>query len=192
MKLLLDFFPIALFFISYKLFDIYIATAITMAASLIQIIYNRIKHQCFEKMHVISFGIILVLGSATLIFHNPWFIKWKPTGIYWLTSLIFILSPLVTTKKPLVQRMMESNFDLPAKIWSRLNHAWVIFFIIMGGLNLYVAYFYSTNTWVNFKLFGGAGLTLLFVCLQALYLSRHVLEKGLDKKIQVNSSKSIP
>lgn len=176
MKLLLDFFPIALFFIGYKLFGIYIATGIAMAASLVQVVYFRLKHKRFEKMHVINFGIISVLGSATLFFHNPWFIKWKPTGIYWLTAIIFILSPVVT-KKSLIQRMMESNIRLPARIWKRLNYSWALFFMLMGALNLYVAYSYSTDVWVNFKLFGGGGCTFLFVCLQALYLARHVLDK---------------
>jgi intracellular septation protein len=177
MKLLIDFFPMVLFFISYKIFDIYTATAVAMIASFIQIVYYRFKHQRFEKMHLISFVIIFIFGSATLFFHNPWFIKWKPTGIYWLTSLIFILSTFFAGKKPLIQRMMEHNVHLPKKIWYRLNNAWIIFFALMGALNLYVAYFYSTNTWVNFKLFGGIGLTLIFVCLQAVYLTKHVLEK---------------
>ena len=175
MKLLIDFFPIVLFFLSYKLFGIYVATAIAIFSSCLQVLYHRFKHQHFEKMHLISFGIISLLGGATLFFHNPWFIKWKPTGIYWITAMIFILSSLVARKKPLIQRMLESHFRLPTKIWHRLNYAWALFFIVMGLLNLYVAYYYSTDVWVNFKLFGGAGVTAAFVCLQAFYLSKHVL-----------------
>ena len=180
MKFLFDFFPIVLFFIGYKLFGIYNATAIAMVASLAQVIIHRIIHQRFEKMHLYSLAIIFVLGGATLFFHDPWFIKWKPTGIYWVTSLVFIASPLVT-KKPLIQKMMDSNISLPQNIWYRLNYAWAIFFIGMGCANLYVAYYYSTDAWVNFKLFGGAGLTLLFVFLQALYLSRHLIEKEAEE-----------
>lgn len=176
MKFLFDFFPIVLFFIGYKLFGIYTATAIAIGASLLQVILYRIIHQRFEKMHLYSLAIISVLGGATLFFHDPWFIKWKPTGVYWLTSVIFLVSPLFT-KKPLIQKMMDTNINLPQNIWYRLNYAWSVFFIVMGGANLYVAWHYSTDTWVNFKLFGGAGFTLIFVFLQAIYLTRHLIDK---------------
>lgn len=178
MKLFFDFFPIILFFISYKFFGIYTATAIAMSASLIQVVIYRIKYQRFEAMQLISLGIITLLGGATLFFHNPWFIKWKPTGIYWLTAIIFIASALFTPK-PVIQRIMESNIHLPVLIWKRLNYAWSLFFLGMGALNLYVAYYYSTDTWVNFKLFGGSGLTLLFIILQASYLARHLIDKDI-------------
>jgi intracellular septation protein len=191
MKLLFDFFPIALFFIGYKLFGIYVATAIAMTASFFQVIFYRLKHQRYEKMHVYSFIIIFILGGATLFFHNPWFIKWKPTGIYWLTALIFIASPLVT-KQPLIQKMMQNNISLPRKIWFRLNYTWAAFFILMGTANLYVAYYYSTDVWVNFKLFGCAGFTLLFVFLQAIYLTRHIIEKDAEQQTTADSSKSLP
>lgn len=175
MKLLFDFFPILLFFICYKFFGIYPATAVAMIASVLQVVIHRIKHQRYEKMHLISLGLILILGGATLFFHNPWFIKWKPTGIYWLSSLVFLGSSFIG-KKPLIQKMMESNVTLPTPIWQRLNIAWSIYFLLMGGLNLYVAYYYDTDIWVNFKLFGGAGCMLLFVFIQALYLSKHSSE----------------
>lgn len=181
MKLLFDFFPILVFFICYKLFGIYAATAVAMVASLLQVILYRLKQQRYEKMHLISLGLIVVLGGATLFFHNPWFIKWKPTGIYWLTALVFLGSAFIG-QKPLIQKMMEGNISLPAKIWRRLNWAWMIFFIVMGALNLYVAYSFSTDIWVNFKLFGGAGLTLVFVFLQAMYLTRHVIEKDFEQQ----------
>lgn len=186
MKLLFDFFPILLFFICYKFFGIYPATGVAMVASLVQVVFHRLKHQHYEKMHVISMLLILVLGSATLFFHNPWFIKWKPTGIYWLSSLVFLGSTFIG-KKPLIQKMMEGNINLPSKVWERLNTAWALFFIVMGALNLYVAYYYNTDVWVNFKLFGGAGFTMLFVFLQALYLTRHVVEKDLEKQASRNS-----
>lgn len=175
MKLLFDFFPVLLFFLSYKLFGIYEATAVAMAASLLQVCFHRLRHQHFEKIHVINLIIIVSLGSATLFFHNPLFIKWKPTGLYWITSLVFLLSAFFG-KKPLIQKMMESNLLLPSKIWYRLNYAWVLFFSVMGLANLYVAYFYNTDTWVNFKLFGTTGFTLLFIFIQALYLTRHAIE----------------
>lgn len=175
MKLLFDFFPIFLFFACYKLFGLYSATAVAMAASLFQVIFHRIKYQQYEKLHLISLGLILVLGSATLFFHNPWFIKWKPTGIYWLSSLVFLGSGLIGDK-PIIQKMMENNVTLPNHIWHRLNIAWGIYFTLMGGLNLYVAYTFDTDFWVNFKLFGGVGFMLVFVFLQALYLTKHTTQ----------------
>ncbi len=175
MKLLFDFFPIVLFFISYKFFDIYYATAIAMGASVVQVLFFRFKHQRYEKIHLASLALILILGGATLFFHNPWFIKWKPTGIYWLSSLVFLGSNFIGAK-PIIQKMMDSNVSLPPKIWRRLNYAWAIYFALMGGLNLYVAYFYTTDFWVNFKLFGGAGFMLIFVLIQALYLTKHAIE----------------
>lgn len=180
MKLLFDFFPIVLFFLAYKFLDIYYATAIAMAASVAQVVFFRLKYQHYEKLHVVSLGLILVLGGATLFFHNPWFIKWKPTGIYWLSAMVFIGSNFIGSK-PIIQRMMESNVSLPTKIWLRLNYAWAFYFSVMGGLNIYVAYFYTTDFWVNFKLFGGVGCMLLFVFIQALYLAKHAVEASSNR-----------
>ncbi len=180
MKLLFDFFPIVLFFIVYKCCDIYTATAVAMIASVTQVIFYRFKFQQYDKMHLISLAIIVVLGSATLLFHNPVFIKWKPTGIYWLSSLVFLGSGFIGSK-PLIQKMMEENVQLSSSVWHKLNNAWAVFFVLMGSLNLYVAYYYDTDAWVNFKLFGGVGFTLLFVLMQAFYLSKHMDEKKLEK-----------
>lgn len=182
MKLLFDFFPIVLFFIGFKLFNIYVATAIAMLASSLQVLYFRLRHQRYEKMHVINFFIILISGSATLFFHNPLFIKWKPTAIYWITAMVFLLSPYFS-KKSLIQRTLEPNIALPDKIWQKLNVAWSVFFIFIGILNLYVAYYFSTNSWVNFKLFGCLGLIIVFVCVQALYLTKH-MHKNVFKEVQ--------
>ncbi|HGP3637344.1 TPA: septation protein A [Legionella pneumophila] len=181
MKLLFDFFPIVLFFIVYKFFGIYTATAVAMIASLSQVALYRLKFQHYEKMHLFSLAIIMILGGATLFFQNPWFIKWKPTGIYWLSTLVFFSSSYIGSK-PLIQKMMETNINLTTKIWYRLNLAWTLFFIVMGALNLYVAYHYDTDVWVNFKLFGGVGFTLLFVLIQAFYLTKHTDEKGFEKQ----------
>lgn len=181
MKLLFDYFPVLLFFICYKLFGIYPATAVAMGASVIQVFLHRLKHQRYEKMHLISMSLIMVLGGATLFFHNPWFIKCKPTGIYWLSSLVLFGSRFIG-KTTLIEKMMGGNIQLPSQIWSRLNAAWAFFFIGLGALNLYVAYHYDTDVWVNFKLFGGAGFTLLFVFIQSLYLTRHIIEKDLVKQ----------
>lgn len=180
MKLLFDFFPVLLFFICYKFYGIYYATALAMAASVFQVLFFRIKHQHYDKLHLISLSLILVLGGATLFFHDPWFIKWKPTGIYWLSSLVFLGSNFIG-KKTIIQKMLDNNISLPQKIWKRLNTAWAMYFICMGGLNLYVAYYYNTDFWVNFKLFGGVGCMLIFVFIQAIYLTKHSSEISSSK-----------
>ncbi len=192
MKLLFDFLPIFVFFVCYKSFGIYTATAVAMILSIFQVVFFRLKYQRYEKLHIVSLVLICVLGGATLIFHDPWFIKWKPTVIYWLSGVVFFSSVFIG-KKPVIQKIMENNITLPLKIWRRLSYAWTIFFIMMGVINIYVAYHYDTDTWVNFKLFGGAGSTLVFVLLQALYLAKHVKEpvnshkisnKALKKRLQ--------
>ncbi len=183
MKLLFDLFPIMVFFCGYKLFGLYGATAFAMVAAILQVLFYRLKHQRYEKMHLVSLGLIVVLGSATLFFRNPWFIKWKPTGIYWFSSLLFLGSSFLGSK-PLIQKMMEANVDLPRTIWYRLNAAWCIFFIVMGFVNLYVAYSFTTDVWVAFKLFGGIGFTLMFVFLQALYLSKHLSVNDLKQRVR--------
>lgn len=186
MKLLFDLFPVLLFFISYKCFGIYYATAVAMVASLFQVFFFRYKHGRYEKMHLISFALIFILGGATLFFHNPWFIKWKPTGLYWLTALVFLGSRFIGSKT-LIQKMMENSISLPLTIWYQLNYAWTGFFIFMGSLNLYMAYNYSTDVWVNFKLFGGAGLTLLFILMQAIYLNKHLVEQEVEAQSSQDS-----
>lgn len=185
MKLLFDFFPILLFFIAYKIFDIYAATAVAMLAAIAQVVYQKIKFNTFEQIHLISLGLILILGSMTLFLHNPWFIKLKPTCIYWLFSLVFLFSSF--TKKTIAQKLMENNISLGKNIWLRLNLAWTFFFLIMGIANLYVAFNFNTNIWVNFKLFGGAGLTLLFILIQSIYLSNH-LAKNKSNSTQLHTN----
>jgi len=118
-------------------------------------------------------ALIFVLGGATLIFHKVIFIKWKPSIIYWLFSLLLIGSQFIG-KMTLIHRMIGDKIVLPKKIWSRVNLSWGIFFLLMGFLNLYVVYHYSTSSWVNFKLFGTLGLTIVFVFLQVIYMSRHM------------------
>jgi intracellular septation protein len=173
MKLLFDFFPIILFFIAYKLVGIYVATAVAMLASLIQTMSFWFKHRRFELTHIITLAIILILGSATIILHDAMFIKWKPTAVYWLFALLFLGTQFIGNKT-LIQRMMDGKLTLPDVIWTRLNLSWSIFFVAMGIANLYVVYHFSTNTWVNFKLFGTLGLTIVFVVVQSLYIARHI------------------
>ncbi|MDZ4261407.1 MAG: septation protein A [Pseudomonadota bacterium] len=173
MKLLYDFFPILLFFVAYKIFDIYVATAVAIVASFIQVGWFWLQYRRVEKMHVITLLMITVLGGATLIFHDDTFIKWKVSVVNWLFGIVFLGSQFIG-KKPVIQRMMEASVELPQKIWTRLNLVWALFFISTGFLNLYVAYNYDLDTWVNFKMFGMLGLTFLFILAQALFIGRYV------------------
>jgi intracellular septation protein len=173
MKLLFDFFPILLFFIAYKLFGIYVATAVAMLASFLQVASCWFKHHRFESTHLITLVIILLLGSATIFLHNAMFIKWKPTAVYWIFALLFLTTQFIGNKT-LIQRMLDKKVSLPKLIWQRLNLTWGIFFAVMGIANLYVVYNFTTNIWVDFKLFGTLGLTILFVVLQSFYIGRYI------------------
>lgn len=173
MKLLFDFLPIVVFFLTFKLYDIYTATAVAIAASILQVGLLWLRYRTVERMHLITLVMIVVLGGATLILHDELFIKWKPTAINWAFAMVFLVSPWFM-KKPLIQMMMEKGVSLSDAIWQRLNLIWVAFFIVMGCANWYVFTYFDTNTWVNFKLFGTLGLTLLFVLLQAAFLSKHI------------------
>lgn len=173
MKLLFDFFPILLFFLGYKFYGIYIATIIAMIASLLQVMFFWLKHRKIEMMHSVTLILILVLGTATLFSHNTIFIKWKPTAIYWVFSLLFLGSQKIGAK-PFIQRLMDGKITLPQNIWQRLNLSWAIFFGCMGGMNLYVAYKFNTDIWVNFKMFGTLGSTLVFGILQSLYMAKYI------------------
>lgn len=172
MKLLFDFFPILLFFIAYKLYGIYVATAVAIAASFLQVGLFWLKHRRFENMHLITLVLIAVLGGATLFLQNEMFIKWKPSVLNWVFGLVFLGSQFIG-RKNITERMLGKNISLPAPVWTRLNLSWVVFFMVMGFANLYVVYSFDTNTWVNFKLFGMMGLTLAFAFGQAAYLYRY-------------------
>jgi intracellular septation protein len=199
MKILFDLLPVILFFAAYKVaasnpsgaFDlasrwlgdgiaatqapILLATAVAILATIGQIAWVWTRHRKVDTMLWVSLAIILVFGGATLLFHNPTFIKWKPTALYWLFGSVLAVSALVF-RRNLIRRMLEGQVQLPDRIWSRLNLAWSVFFMLMGFLNLYVAYNFSEETWVDFKLFGGMGLMLAFVLGQGFYLSRHMEE----------------
>ncbi len=180
MKLLLDFFPIILFFIAYKLGDIYIATTAAILASLAQVVWSRWQTGQFQKMPLATFASLFLLGGATLLFRNDMFIKWKPTVLYWVLSLVFLGSHFIGDK-PVFQRAIEKNINLPDKIWRQLNLCWSVFFLGMGITNLYVVYHFDTSTWVNFKLFGTMGLTFIFIILQGFYIAKHHSEPTQEK-----------
>jgi intracellular septation protein len=173
MKLLLDFFPIALFFVAFKFWGIYVATGVAMAATVAQIGWLKFSNGKVEPMQWLSLGIIVVFGGATILAHDETFIKWKPTVLYWMMG-IALAGGLLFFRKNLLKSLMGSQMQLPEPAWRAMNWSWVTFFAVMGVLNLWVAFNFDTNTWVNFKLFGGLGLMALFVVAQALYLGRYM------------------
>ena len=190
MKFLFDFFPIALFFITFKFYDdpqegVLAATAVAIIATILQVLLFWLKNKRVEKMHIITLVLITVLGGATLILKDPVFILWKPTAVNWMFAIAFLGSQFVGDK-PFVKRMMAHAVELPETVWMKLNLAWVVFFTAMGFANLYVAFTYDLSTWVDFKTYGMLGLTILFVILQAVFLAKHMPEEKLitDKDVE--------
>ena len=176
MKLLIDFFPIILFFAAFKVWGIYTATAVAIVATVLQIAYLRVRHGKVEPMQWVSLGVIVIFGGATLLAHSETFIKWKPTVLYWLMGGALLIAQLVF-RKNLIRSLMGTQMALPDNAWRVLNWSWAGFFAIMGVVNLWVAYTFDTDTWVNFELFGGLGFMLVFVVAQALYLSRYLKDE---------------
>jgi intracellular septation protein len=176
MKFLFDLFPVILFFIAFKLQGIYVATGVAIAASFAQIGWLWLRGRKIDAMLWVSLAIIVVFGSATLLLHDETFIKWKPTVLYWLFASVLSVSALLF-RKNLIRTMLGEQIQMPDPAWNKLNFSWVGFFACMGVLNLYVAFNYPTDTWVNFKLFGGMGLMLAFVIGQGLFLAKYVEQK---------------
>jgi intracellular septation protein len=176
MKFLFDVFPVVLFFAAYKLAGIYAATAMAIAATFAQVGWLRLRRRRVEPMLWASLAIIVVFGGATLALHDETFIKWKPTVLYWMFGAVLAGAALLF-RRNLIRAAMGREVKLPEAVWAQLNWSWVVFFAFMGALNLFVAYHYPTELWVNFKLFGGVGLMLVFVVAQALFLARHVGEE---------------
>jgi intracellular septation protein len=175
MKLLFEFFPVVFFFIAYKFFDIYVATAVAIAATFVQVAVAWFGTRKVATMQLVTLAIIIVFGGLTLYLQDEQFIKWKPTVINWLFGGAFLASQLIG-KRTAIERLMGANLTLPKEVWRRLNFGWVLFFLGMGAANLYVMSHFDRDTWVNFKLFGMLGLTVVFIFLQALYLSRYIAE----------------
>jgi intracellular septation protein len=200
MKLLFDVFPVILFFIFFKFGNshpetaeailaafhivlaesikpaIFLATLVSIFATTFQILWTKYRHGKVDAMLWVSFSVIFFFGGATLIFHNDTFIRWKPSVLYWLFSLALLGSNLVF-KKNLIRSMLSSKMALPVRVWNRLNLSWGLFFAALGFVNLYVAYTYTIETWVDFKLFGFTGLMLIFIVAQSLWLAKYVTEK---------------
>jgi intracellular septation protein len=180
MKFLFDLFPVIVFFVGYQLADdshtgILYGTGAAIVASFLQVGYLWIRGRRIENMYWITLILLVVLGGATLALQDERFIKWKPTAVNWVFALAF-LGSAVFTRKNLLRRMLEHTVTLPDPIWTRLNLAWVAFFLFSGCLNLIIAYNFATDVWVNFKLFGMVGLTIAFAIGQGFYLARHVKE----------------
>lgn len=208
MKLLFDFLPIILFFLTFKLAEgdktaaaqwasdwlgfavaggkvgpteapVLLATAVVILATLAQVAWLKLRGQKVETILWVSLALVVVLGGMTIWFRSETFIKWKPSALYWAMGLALWLSPLLFGKN-LLKALLGQQLKLPDRVWHRLNFAWVAFFGLMGLLNLWVAYHFSTDTWVNFKLFGGMGLMLLFTLAQGVYISRHLPQEPGD------------
>jgi intracellular septation protein len=171
MKLLLDFFPILLFFGAFKIWGIFVATTVAIVATLLQLAWMRYSTGRTEPMQWLSLGVIVVFGGATLIAQDETFIKWKPSVLYWAMGGALLVGQ-VFFRRNWLQSLMKSQMALPDHAWRVMLWSWCGFFAVMGVLNLWVAYHFDTDTWVNFKLFGGMGLMLVFVLAQAMYLGR--------------------
>ena len=197
-KFLFDLFPVIIFFVAYKLGDahpeatqqilqslglpqpagvndkpgIYLATFVAIIASIMQILWVKLRGHKVETMLWVSLGIIVVFGGATLWLHDESFIKWKPTVLYWVFAATIFGAALFG--RNLIRGLMNTQLELPEVAWSRLNLSWGGFFAVMGLVNLWVAFNYSTDAWVNFKLFGSMGLMLVFVVAQGMMLSKYM------------------
>lgn len=177
-KLLFDLFPLILFFIAFKNFDIYTATAVAMAAAVAQILWLKTRRKVIETTHWINLSVIVVFGSATLFFQNDAFIKWKPTVLYWLFAAILLGSHWFLGRN-LMQKLMGTQLVLPKLAWTKLNYSWASFFIISGALNLFIAFsgYFTESQWVNFKVFGSLVLLVIFVVIQSLWLGKYMKDQ---------------
>ena len=173
MKQFFDFIPLLVFFAVYKFYDIYTATAALMVVTVLQIAITWFTLRKLEKMHLITLAMVLVFGGFTLFFHDDAFIKWKVTVINLLFSAALLVSQFVL-KKPLIKQMLGKEMQLPDAIWSRVNLAWAGSFAVAAATNTYIAFHLPQEVWVNFKVFGLLGMTLLFTVATVFYLYRHL------------------
>jgi intracellular septation protein len=211
MKLLLDFLPLLLFFGSFKYGDahkdwaaafatehfgflvlggkvgpeeapVLLATLVVIAATLVQVLVQKLRGKKIDLMLWVNLGVVVVLGGLTVWLHDPTFIKWKPTGYYWGVALTFWGSQALFGRNILKALLKDAELIMPEAIWRRLNWAWVLFFAAMGVLNLWVAYHFSTSAWADFKVFGATGLMFVFMLAQGLYMGRHIEGQENDGK----------
>ncbi len=180
MKFLFDFFPAAAFLIAMFIPEnreegIYLATKVIIVTSFLQIIISWIVTRRVEKQYVLIFLVVLILGSATLFLHDERFIKWKPTIVFWMFALICLGSEFIG-KSNIPQKLMGHMFDAPAPVWLRVNISLTTFFAVLGIINIYVAYNYTTETWAFFKVFGVMGINFVFILALVMYMSRYMVE----------------
>lgn len=180
MHMLYDLIPVILFFVSFKLYGIYVATQIGIVATLVQVLTTRWFRKKWDKMQIVTLIAFLLFGGMTLYFHDPLFVKWKPTVVFGVFSLVIFYTQFFT-QKPLIQRLMEATMHengsiVPANIWRRVNLLWACFFLVLGLINIYIAYAFSLEAWVNFKFYGISSALIIFSILQAAYLMRYVIE----------------
>ncbi len=202
MKILFDFLPIALFFGMFRYADgqkewaattasqwlgfmvsggvvgeteapVLLATVVVIVATIAQILFLKLRGKKIDGMLWVSLALVTVLGGATIYFHSESFIKWKPTLLYWAMGSGLLFSQLVL-KKNGIKAVMGEQLTLPESVWRTVSFSWVAFFTVMGCLNLWVAFNFSTSAWVNFKLFGGMGLMVVFVAAQMAFLSKYI------------------
>src|SRR5437016_7861234 len=174
MKFLYDLFPVALFFVAIQVWDIFVATAVAIGATIVQVGWLLVRRKKVQPMLWATLVIIVVFGGLTLYLRDKTFILWKPTVLYWLFGCV--LAGAALARRNLIRALLSEQLRLPERIWSRLNWSWVGFFAFMGVVNLYVAFNYSEKVWATFKLFGGMGLMLLFAVLQSLVLAKYDMD----------------
>ncbi|WP_298444222.1 septation protein A [uncultured Ferrimonas sp.] len=172
MKQLLDFLPLLVFFVAYKFYGIFAATAAIIAASAIQLGLMYTLYRKVEKMHLITFALLFVFGGATVFFQDDTFIKWKVTIVYGLFTLALLISNLMD--KPVMKAMLGKEMKLPDLIWKKVGYGWAAFFASCASANLYIAFNLPQETWVNFKVFGLTGLTIGFTVLTFIYLFKYL------------------
>lgn len=182
MQFLFDIFPVLVFFIAYKLADIYVATGAILVAVVIQVVAQWLLKRKLSTMALVSSVLVLVFGGLTLLIHDEAFIQWKVTVVNWLFAAGFLASHFLG-EKTIIERLMGESIELPRPLWRRLNLAWTGFFLFLGAINVYVMKSFALDVWVNFKFYGVIGLTLVFALGQGLWLA---------SKTQIDTSKSSP
>ena len=185
LHLLIDFIPVLLFLVAFKIYGIYVATTVGIVATAVQVVITRIIRHRFDKQQLVTLAVFVVFGGMTLYFHNPIFIKWKPSIVFWIFGLAFLFSQFIG-KKPIIQRMLEGLLEqqataVPKRVWQGLNTAWTLFFLTLGTINIYIAYTFSTEVWVNFKVYGILALIMLFSFAQSLFLARYLTDEKVKK-----------
>ncbi len=180
MKLLFDLLPVVLFFAAFKLYDIYAATAVAIATTIAQIGWLKARGKPVSRLMWLTLGVIVVFGGATLLLHDEWFIKLKPTVLYWAITGILLVGRVAFNRDPL-KALLGEHLEMPDIAWALMSRMWIGFFAFMGAANLYVAQSFTTEAWVNFKVFWSMGLILLFSLVQALILARHLPQKEQDR-----------